>query len=56
MDSMKHLTDNNFTYFEHLKIAFKLAFRCFKVGFKLIIHGVFPFIFQNTGWLKLGKL
>jgi len=52
---MKHLTENGYTYFEHLKIAFKLSFRCFIVGVKLFVHGVFPSIWEDTGWKKLGK-
>jgi len=52
---MKHLKDNGYSYSQHLKLAFKYGFKSFKVGFKLIIHGIFPFIWEDTGWKKLGK-
>ena len=52
---MKHLTENGYGYFEHLKIAFKLSLRCFIVGIKLFVHGIIPFVWEDTGWKKLGK-
>lgn len=52
---MKHLKQNNYTYVEHLYVATKLGVRCFIVGFKLIIHGIFPFLWEDTGWKNLGK-
>jgi len=52
---MKHLKENNYTYFEHLRVASKLACRCFIVGIKLIIHGIFPCFWEDTGWKRLGK-
>ena len=53
---MKHLEENGYTYFEHMKVAFKLSFRCLVVSFKLIVHAFIPFIWVDTGWKKLGKL
>lgn len=52
---MKHLRENNYTYIRHLLIAVKLGIRCFIVGFKLIVHGVFPSVWEDTGWKRLGK-
>lgn len=52
---MKHLRENNYSYLQHLRIATKLGIRCFIVGFKLIVHGLFPNVWQDTGWRQLGK-
>lgn len=52
---MKHLEENGYTYLEHLMVAIRLSFRCFSVGFKLLVHAVFPCIWEDTGWKKLGK-
>jgi len=39
---MKHLEENNVTYFEHLQFAWSVAFI-------LLVHGLFPFIWTNRG-------
>lgn len=52
---MKHLIENGYSYFGHLRIAFKLSLKCFIVGIKLIVHGIIPFVWEDTGWKKLGK-
>ena len=52
---MKHLDDNNYEYFEHMKRAILYAKRCFIVMIKLLIHAIYPDIFQDTGWKDLGK-
>jgi hypothetical protein len=39
---MKHLKENNVTYFEHLRFAWG-------VSFVLFIHGLFPFIWTTRG-------
>ena len=37
---MSHLSDNGFGYFDHL-------IRAWKIAFILIVHGVFPFIWET---------
>ena len=39
---MSHLTDNNVTYFQHLRFAWT-------VSFILFVHGLFPFIWTTRG-------
>jgi hypothetical protein len=36
----KHLDENNVTYFQHLKFSWTVAF-------VLIVHGLFPFIWET---------
>ena len=52
---MKHLKENGYTYFEHMKKAFGYSIKCQIVSLKLIIHAILPFIFEDTGWKNLGK-
>lgn len=52
---MKHLKDNGYTYFRHLKLAYKYGFRALITALKLFVHGIFPFVWEDTGWKKLGK-
>lgn len=37
---MSHLSDNNLGYFQHL-------FRAWKWAFMLLVHGLFPFIWET---------
>lgn len=37
---MSHLTDVKMTYFQHL-------FRAYKVAFILMVHGIFPNVWQT---------
>jgi len=39
---MKHLKENNVTYFEHLRFAWT-------VSFILFAHGLFPFLWTDRG-------
>lgn len=52
---MKHLQENNMTYWQHFKIAWFYIFKITKVLIKLIVHSFFPFIWENTGYFDLGK-
>ena len=40
---MKHLTENNLTYFGHMSKAFSHIISCQKVSFKLLVHALFHF-------------
>ena len=39
---MKHLRENNETYFSHLKFASAMGIQLFIRGLVLILHGLFP--------------
>jgi hypothetical protein len=40
---MKHLKENNETYFSHLIFAHKIALHLCLSGVCLVVHGLFPF-------------
>ena len=44
------------TYFEHMKNAMKVAFKVQIVVFVILIHAVFPFLFEHTGSDDIEKL
>ena len=45
---MKHLTDQNLTYFGHLLQAWTIAMKLFLLSLTAVAHGVCPFIFSST--------
>ena len=45
---MKHLKDNNMSYWEHLSFAFKLSGQLVVMAFVGVIHAIFPFVFLNV--------
>jgi hypothetical protein len=45
---MSHLTENNVTYFQHLRFAWGVAF-------VLLVHGLLPFIWTTRGTELLCK-
>jgi len=52
---MKHLEENRMGYFTHLWGAWKMIGRMLIVLFKMIVHSIVPFLFEDTGWKRLGK-
>ncbi len=46
---IKHLSENNMTYREHLVFAVGHGIICVKAGLYLIIHGLFPCFYQHAG-------
>jgi hypothetical protein len=44
------------TYFQHLKCAFIFGGSMVCAGFACLIHGIFPFVFKNTGSNFLFKM
>ena len=42
---MKHLEDQNLTYFGHLLQAWTIAMRLFLLSLTALVHGLLPFIF-----------
>ena len=45
---MKHLRDQNLTYFGHLLQAWTIAMKLFLLSLTAVAHGVCPFIFSST--------
>lgn len=54
--SVKHLTDNKMTYFQHLLFAFRSGLKCINAGILLILHGFFPAFFQKSGSSRIFNL
>jgi hypothetical protein len=52
---MKHLKESGHSYFGHMFVAFGHIVKLQVVSFKLLIHGIFPFIWEDTGLKNLGK-
>lgn len=51
---MRHLRDNNETYFSHLKFAGKIGIQLTLRGVIFILHGIFPFVDVPARWTLLG--
>jgi nitrate/nitrite transporter NarK len=47
--TVKHLSENNMTYLQHLYFAFFHGMICLIAGLSLIIHAIFPCWFQTAG-------
>ncbi len=45
----KHPHSVGETYFEHARFAFSAGIRMVLAGLACIVHGVFPFLFVQTG-------
>ena len=43
----KHLKEQKFTYYQHLKSAWKEAIKCGLAADLLFIHGLFPWFFDK---------
>ena len=54
--SLRHLKDNNMSYFRHIQFASKNGFNCIKAGISLIIHGFIPAVFPKAGSQLVNKL
>jgi hypothetical protein len=52
----EHLTENNMSYYQHLKFAMALGFLSLFSGCSLIVHAVFPCWFQTAGSNLVTKL
>ena len=47
--SIKHLEENNMSYFVHMKRSLGFAFQSFKAFSMFLVHAFFPFIFVDSG-------
>ena len=45
---MKHLKDQNLTYFGHLLFAWTLAMKLFLLSLTAVVHGVLPSIWVRS--------
>ena len=45
---MKHLTDNNTTYWKHLRFALFISLKLSLLSVAGAIHAVIPYLFKNT--------
>ena len=55
-DSQKHLNEVNETYFQHMRIAFKIGFTMLMTGVFCLIHGLIPGLFKKTGSNQIAKM
>ena len=52
----KHPHSVGETYFEHMRKAMRVAFKIQIVVFIILIHSVFPFLFENLGSDEIEKI
>ena len=52
----KHPNSVGETYFEHMKEAMRFAFKIQMVVFIILIHSVFPFLFEQVGSDEIEKI
>ena len=55
-DSQEHLNEVNETYFQHMRIAFKIGFTMLVTGIFCLIHGLIPSLFKKTGSNQIAKM
>ena len=53
---MKHLKENNETYFEHMRHAMGISFLLLTAGTKCLIHSVVPDLFVSGVSSKLDEI
>ncbi len=53
---IRHLDDNNQTYFEHIYDSWKYSFQSLKASLYFFIHGIVPCIFEHSGSDTIFKL
>ena len=55
-DSQEHLNEVNETYFQHMRITFKIGFKMLLTGVLCLIHGLIPSLFKKTGSNQIAKM
>ena len=53
---MKHLKEQNETYFEHMRHALSISYLLLAAGTKCFIHAVIPPLFETGVSSKLGEI
>lgn len=56
LNNIKHIKENNTTYFSHMKRAFCLSLQAGFASIVLLIHSIFPNVFEKTGSNTIHKL
>ena len=51
--SIKHLEENNMSYFVHMKRSLGFAFQSFKAFSMFLVHAFFPFIFVSNNEMNI---
>jgi len=55
-DSQQDLNEVNETYYQHMRIAFKIGFTMLVTGVLCLIHGLIPGLFKKTGSKQIAKM
>ena len=55
-DYQEHLNEVNETYFQHIRIAFKIGFTMLVTGVFCLIHGLISSLFKKTGSNQIAKM
>ena len=55
-DSQDHLNKANKSYFQQMRIAFKISFTILVTGVFCLIHGLIPNLFKKTGSNQIAKM
>jgi hypothetical protein len=55
-NSQKNLNEINETYFQHMRIDFKIGCTTLVTGVFCLIHGLIPSLFKNTGSNQIAKM
>ena len=55
-DSQEHFNEVNETYFQHIRMAFKICFTMLVTGVFCLIHGLIPNLFKKTGSNQIAKM
>ncbi len=55
-DSQEHLNEVNETYFQHMRVAFKIGFIMLVTGVFCLVHGLIPSLFKKTGSKQIAKM
>ena len=53
---MKHLKENNPTYWKHFKFSISQSMLCFKAAACLLVHSILPFLFESSGSETIKKV
>ena len=53
---MKHPKEQDETYGQHLVQAWKISIKSLQISTILFVHGLFPFLFVQSGTIKIKQL
>lgn len=56
LNNIKHIKENNTTYFSHMRRALSMSIKAGFASIALLIHSIFPNIFEKTGSNTINKL